>query len=154
MRDKSRNSDSQKGLGLWLFRTHTCCWKDLWIQDLDSSPKEMNLAHPKFWQIFFDRSLFWQITILWIKKSRILNNCLYDIIYIKSLWMLWQDAQIKVLMIVYCWTISIDNSKLALAWTPALALLALKENKQWLHCRKWQFLIAYMVLKWLSWYKK
>ena len=26
-------------------------------------------------------------------------------------------------------------------------------NKQWLHCRKWQFLIAYMVHKWLSWFK-
>ena len=27
-------------------------------------------------------------------------------------------------------------------------------NKQWLHCRKWQFLIAYLVLKWLSCFKK
>ena len=29
-----------------------------------------------------------------------------------------------------------------------------ENNKQWLHCRKWQFLMAYMAHKWLSWYKK
>ena len=28
------------------------------------------------------------------------------------------------------------------------------KNKQWLHCRKWQFLIANVLHKWLSWYKK
>ena len=28
-----------------------------------------------------------------------------------------------------------------------------KLNKQWLHCRKWQFLIAYMVHSWPSWLK-
>ena len=27
-------------------------------------------------------------------------------------------------------------------------------NKQWFHCRKWQFLIAYIVYKWLSWFQK
>ena len=27
-------------------------------------------------------------------------------------------------------------------------------NKQWLHYRKWQFLIAYIVQKWPSWYIK
>ena len=27
-------------------------------------------------------------------------------------------------------------------------------NKQWLYCRKWQFLIAYVVQKWPSWFLK
>ena len=27
-------------------------------------------------------------------------------------------------------------------------------NKQWLHCRKWQFSITYMVQKWPSWFIK
>ena len=32
-------------------------------------------------------------------------------------------------------------------------LCRVRHNKQWLHCRKWQILIAYMVHKWLSWFK-
>ena len=30
----------------------------------------------------------------------------------------------------------------------------IRSNKQWLHCRKLQFLIAYIVHKWQSWLKK
>ena len=34
-----------------------------------------------------------------------------------------------------------------------LYLLLIWSYKQWLHCRKWQFWIAYMVHKWISWFK-
>ena len=45
------------------------------------------------------------------------------------------------------WVFCIDSIK--------YRLLSIKQNKQqWLHCRKWQFLITYMVHKWLSCFKK